>query len=70
VQLALIWIKRVVHRRAHTVAPDQRRQGIGSKKEFNANERKGAQMNADASVLNTLSKRVMGCALTVSSAPG
>jgi hypothetical protein len=32
--------------------------------------RKGTQMNTDASVLNPLSKRVIGCALTVSNALG
>jgi GxxExxY protein len=35
-----------------------------------ANERKGAQMNANSDELNPLSKRIIGCALTVANTLG
>jgi GxxExxY protein len=67
----------VLHRLAaldwRKVPRNRARQCFGKESEgrrCNANEPKGPQMNADASLLNPLSKRVIGCALTVSNALG
>ena len=44
--------------------------GDGKQERWNADERKGTQMNANGPVLNAMPKQIIGCAFTVANALG